>query len=226
MIKKLLCVFTSVCFLLCSCSFNSLSTNTEALCRKKIIIDAGHGGVDGGAVGISGVIEKDVNLEISLKLRYLLIFMGYDVIMTRETDVSIHDENATTIRQKKTSDLHNRLKIANDNPSAVFLSIHQNNFHDKNQQGMCFYYSPNNSKSKILATSLREKMLLYLQPDNRRQLKEATSALYLMYNAKNPAILVECGFLSNEIEEKLLQDSNYQSELTLVLLSGLVNTKI
>lgn len=226
MIRKLLCILIILSLTLTSCSLKDISVNSRGVIRKKIIIDAGHGGVDGGAVGISGVIEKDVNLEISLKLRDLLFFMGYDVIMIRETDVSIHDANADTIRQKKTSDLHNRLKIADENSEAVYISIHQNNFHDSTQSGMCFYYSPNNDKSKVLAVNLRESMLKYLQPDNRRQLKEATSALYIMHNAKNPAVLVECGFLSNAKEEKLLCDSNYQSEITLVLLSGLINSNV
>ena len=216
-------VFTAVLVLtLASCTCIK-ETSGEAVCRREIIIDPGHGGIDGGAVGISGVIEKDVNLDISLKLKCLLEFMGYDVIMTRETDISIHDGDAQTVRQKKISDLHNRLLIASEHPRAVYLSIHQNNFGDSSQRGMCFYYSPNDPQSKDFAEALRESMLMYLQPENKRQIKAADKSLFIMYNAENPAVLIECGFLSNPDEEKLLTAQEYQYKICLTVLSALTS---
>ncbi len=204
-----------------SCALYLPASGVRTDLRREIIIDPGHGGIDGGAVGVSGTVEKEVNLAISLALRDLLVFMGYNVIMTRDTDISIHDPDATTVRQMKTSDLHNRLKIAVEHESAAYISIHQNNFYDHGQSGMCFYYSPNNGKSKVLAENLRSSLLEYLQPDNRRQLKEAGDNLFIMYNAPGPAVLVECGFLSNPEEEKLLCESEYQIKICLIVAAGI-----
>ncbi len=179
-----------------------------------VIIDAGHGGVDGGAVGVSGTYEKEINLDIALRLHDLMEFLGYNVIMTRRTDISIHDETATTIRQMKASDLKNRLKITTENPDAIYISIHQNKFSDPSQDGMCFYYSSNNDKSKLYADILHENLLKYFQPDNRRKVKAAESNLYILYNSLIPTVLVECGFVSNENEEKLLKSENYQRQIS------------
>ena len=222
--KKTVCLICAVAFaiMLTGCTQTS-EVSGDAVCRREIIIDPGHGGVDGGAVGYSGVIEKDVNLDITLKLQSILVFMGYDVIMTRESDISIHNDDADTIRQKKVSDLNNRLLIAEDHSDAAFLSIHQNNFSDSRQSGMCFYYSPNNPDSKKLADTLHESMLTYLQPENERQIKAADKSLFLMYNAKNPAVLIECGFLSNPNEEKLLTTQEYQYKICLMILNALTD---
>jgi len=201
-------------------------TAGEADCRRKIIIDPGHGGMDGGAVGISGVVEKQVNLDICLKLRSMLILMGYNVIMTRDTDISIHDKGANTIRQMKISDLHNRLKIANAHSDAAYLCIHQNKFSDNTQSGMCFYYSPNNELSRLLAETLHESMLALLQPDNRRNIKSADDSLFIMYNAVNPAVLIECGFLSNGDEEQLLTEDEYQYKICLMIIDALTKMSL
>lgn len=217
----LLCLFTGGCD-----TFSAVSWEGSGLLRPVVIVDPGHGGVDGGAVGISGVIEKDINLSISLRLKNLLTLLGYEVVMTRESDVSIHDEEAKTIRQMKSSDLRNRLAISGQYPEAVFLSIHQNNFQDHSQNGMCFYYSPNNPDSQQLAQVLRETMLSALQPDNRRQLKKADSNLYILYNTQNPAVLVECGFLSNFEEEQKLTEDEYQGQICLMIASALSKTTL
>lgn len=194
--------------------------------RRTILIDPGHGGVDGGAVGVSGVIEKELNLSISLRLKPLLIFLGYHVIMTRETDMSIHDPEATTIRQMKSSDLRNRLALASMHPEAAYLSIHQNNFQDSRQSGMCFYYSPNDPDSQRLATVLRDTLLSSLQPDNRRQIKQADKNLFILFHAENPAVLVECGFLSNPDEEQRLTQQEYQTQICIMLASALSVAKL
>lgn len=189
---------------------------------NSIIIDAGHGGVDGGAVGFSGTFEKEINLEIALKVEALLNFLGYNVIMTRRTDISIHDDTATTIRQMKASDLKNRLKMTKENPNAIYISIHQNKFSDPSQNGMCFYYSKNNENSKILADKLYENMLKYLQPDNRRKVKAAESNLYILHNSLIPTVLIECGFISNQKEEALLKDDDYQNQISQLIAMSVI----
>lgn len=178
-----------------------------------IIIDPGHGGMDGGAVGVDGQIEKDINLAISLTLRDMFVASGFEVIMTRETDMSIHDEGANTARKQKVSDLHNRLKIAEDNPNSIFISIHQNKFGSQKSWGTQVFYSPNAEQSGVLAKIVQRRMVADLQPDNKREVKKAEKNLYLLFNAKCPAILIECGFLSNPEEARRLEGAEYQREL-------------
>ncbi len=207
-------------------SSRPVSVTVEETGKPLVIVDPGHGGVDGGAVGSAGTIEKEVNLQISLTLRDFLLLMGYDVIMTRETDISIHDPEATTIRQMKTSDLHNRLKLATEHPNSVFLSIHQNQYSQASQHGMMLYYSPNHTGSKLLAEVIQENLRSFLQPQNTRELKEAQDNLFIMYNIASPAVLVECGFLSNPEEEAQLQQAPYQQQICLLLGYSLMESGV
>lgn len=190
--------------------------------KHAVIIDAGHGGVDGGAVGVDGVVEKGINLAISLKLKALFTASGYQVIMTREDDRSIHDEGSDTIRQKKKTDIHNRFKMIEDHPEALFLSIHQNKFGQSQYSGTQVFYSANNEISKQLAQSIQESVKTLLQPQNDRAVKPAGDNLYLLYHAKSPAVLVECGFLSNPTEAKLLQSDAYQSKMAFTVYCGVL----
>lgn len=178
-----------------------------------VIIDPGHGGIDGGAVGVDGIVEKDINLAICLTMRDLFTSGGFEVVMTRDTDISIHDEGVTSVRQQKTSDLHNRLAIAEQNPGAIFISLHQNKFEDSRSNGAQIFYGPKNEQSKVLAELLQQRFVTDLQPENHRQYKQAGKNLYLMYNAECPAVLVECGFLSNKEEAYRLVDMEYQSKI-------------
>ena len=178
--------------------------------------------MDGGAIGYDGVIEKGINLSISLKLRSFLLSSGYKVIMTREDDRSIHDKNSSTISQKKTSDLHNRLKIVTAHPDALLVSIHQNIFEDSKYSGTQVFYSKSNKDSKVLAQTLQSNIKQILQPDNNREIKEAQNNLYILYNARSPAVMVECGFLSNQIECKQLQDDNYQNKMAFSIFYGIL----
>lgn len=190
---------------------------------KTVIVDPGHGGVDGGAVGAGGEIEKNINLSISLMLKELLEKNGYTVIMTRDTDISIHNEDAKTIRKQKNSDLHNRLNIINSNQNALFVSVHQNIINDSSVKGAQMFYSPNNACSKLLAQSLQDSFKTNLQPENKKTVKEAGKNLFLLYNAKVPAVLAECGFLSNPGEAKNLTDSNYQRQVAETIYKGIEN---
>lgn len=192
---------------------------------RTIILDAGHGGEDGGAVSSDGVVEKDINLSIALKLRDILEASGYNVIMTREKDIAIYDDDAESLREKKRSDLHNRLDIIekNSGENTVFVSIHQNKFPDAKYHGTQVFYSKHDPKSMDLAGAVRKSVTQFLQPDNTREIKEANKKIYLLNNAQIPAIVVECGFLSNPEECEKLSDKNYQSEMAFSVYCGLID---
>lgn len=186
-----------------------------------VIVDPGHGGVDGGAVGVNGTVEKDINLLMAEELKNQLEAAGLRVLMTRTEDVSIHDASAKTIRQQKTSDLKNRLDIINTYPDALFVSIHQNSLSDASVRGAMVYYGTVNPESKTLAQELRRQILLF-QPENRKEIKQAQKNLYLLSNAASAAVLVECGFLTNAEEETLLGDGEYRARLCGYLRDGIV----
>ena len=185
-----------------------------------IILDPGHGGVDGGAVGVNGTVEKRINLEISLRLRDVFTAAGYTVIMTRDTDKSIHDSSADTIREMKVSDLHNRLALTEMYPNSLLISIHQNTLGNSSVTGAQVFYSPNNAESRILAQSIQDSFNSGIQLAGDRQIKEAGKNLYLFYNARNTAVLAECGFLSNSQEEAMLCDKAHQDDIVFCIFRG------
>ena len=187
-----------------------------------IVLDPGHGGIDGGATGFGGVIEKDINLQISLKLRDILLLNGYQVVMTRDTDKSIHS-SGNSISQQKKSDMHNRMKIIESTPHALTVSIHQNFFEQNQYNGAQMFYGKNSSDSKLLAEAIQKRFVQNLQKDNKREIKQAGKDLYLMYYAKTPIVLVECGFLSNPVESALLSDDTYQSKVAFTVFSGILD---
>lgn len=192
--------------------------------RPVIIIDAGHGGMDGGAVSASGIMEKDINLSIALKLEALLEVLGFDTVMVRDSDRSIHDENAVTVRQQKSSDLKNRLNLLEDTHSGILISIHQNIYSQASAYGTQVFYGPNRGESALLAEYLQKTITGYLQPDNHREIKQAGDSLYILYHAAKPAVMVECGFLSNPQDLILLQDETYQEKMAFSIAAGLMNT--
>lgn len=181
-----------------------------------VLIDPGHGGEDGGAVGVSGVQESTLNLEISQRVRAMMRLMGLEVRMTRETDVSIHDPEAKSISEKKISDLHNRAAQANEYPNTFLLSIHQNFFPEGKYRGaQCFYAPTGNSQQ--LAEQLQRVIREHLDPDNRREAKPVDPSVYLMNHIRSAGVLIECGFLSNGEEEALLCQEEYQKKLAAVI---------
>lgn len=185
-----------------------------------ILIDPGHGGADGGASGVDGTQEKTVNLAISHTLAALLRVMGYDVTMTRETDISIHSADAASLREQKVSDMHNRLALYEQ--ATLVVSIHQNQFSQSQYSGAQLFYAPKNENSRPLAATIREQVLSLLQPENTRELKKADNALYLMSHATVPVALVECGFLSNAAECAKLADPAYQRQMAFAVASGVL----
>lgn len=190
-----------------------------------VVLDAGHGGEDGGAVGVDGIYEKNINLSIALKLRDLLESAGYKVIMTREEDTAIYDDSAGTLRQKKKSDLRNRLEMikSNTNDDTIFISIHQNKFTNSKYSGSQIFYSKNNPLGQELANYVKQSITGLIQPDNTREIKPADKTIFLLHNAEIPAIIVECGFLSNEEEAHKLTDKNYQDQIAFCVFCGTVN---
>lgn len=186
-----------------------------------VVLDAGHGGEDSGAVA-NGILEKDINLDITLKVRDMLKASGVTVVTTRDTDRSIYDSSASTVREKKVSDLKNRVAISNKNSNNILVSIHQNKFEQSKYSGAQIFYSGNDEKSKTLAESMRLSITGLLQPDNKRELKEAGSNIYLLKNSKNPSVIVECGFLSNEEEAKNLNSEEYRQKMAFAIYCGIL----
>ncbi len=198
---------------------------TQGVAQKKtytVVIDAGHGGEDGGAISASGVVEKDINLEIALLLRDLLEANGVKVVMTRTTDTLLYDKNADYEGRKKVLDLAARRELAENTENAVFVSIHMNAYPQTQYKGLQVWYSKNCETSYFLAKTLQSTAKLHLQPDNNREVKGATSAIHLLHRLTCPAVLVECGFLSNPEEAELLSTEEYQKQLALVLFLGIV----
>lgn len=189
---------------------------------RTIVVDAGHGGEDGGATGKSERPEKDINLAISKDLQQLLIASGYRVVMTRTTDTAISD-NLNSIHERKVSDIHNRMKIIESQGNCIFVSIHQNLFEQSQYQGTQVFYSKNTAESKELAESIKGRVVSLLQNDNTRATKPATSSIYLLWNAKVPAVLVECGFLSNEEEAVKLNQEEYQQQMAFAIYCGILD---
>ncbi len=188
-----------------------LPTDTD-MGNVTIVIDAGHGGEDGGCEG-NGLVEKDLNLDISMRLASLLREAGVNVVMTRETDILLYDKNSDYEGKKKVQDVRRRLEIATEQENAVLVSIHMNYFAQTQYSGLQVWYSKNNSRSRILASLIQTEAKTTLQPNNKRSIKEATSSIFLLNNATFPAVLVECGFLSNTDEARALGDAEYRQAL-------------
>jgi len=180
-----------------------------------IVIDAGHGGEDGGAVSTSGVKECDLNLQIAARVHAILCLIGQNSSMLRTADISLHSEGADSIAQKKASDLQNRAASVNSLYQPILISIHQNMFSESKYRGAQVFYAPT-SGSREFAESMQETLRSSLDPDNRRQPKPA-DAVYLMNHVHCPAILIECGFLSNQNELKLLCSADYQKQLSIAI---------
>lgn len=184
-----------------------------------IIVDAGHGGEDGGATSVSGIQESQLNLEISLRLEQLLALAGIRPMMIRDTDTAIYSGDCDTITEKKVSDLKNRVTAVNAVNNGLLVSIHQNHFSESKYFGAQVFYAPTDG-SKELASITQEQLRETLAPSNKREIK-AASSVYLMEHIECTGILVECGFLSNPQEDLKLQDEAYQKKLTCAIGSAL-----
>ena len=201
-----------------------LYSNTEANnepSEKVIILDAGHGGEDSGAVGAGGVLEKNLNLEIANAIRLALEEKGFTVIMTRTEDKMLYSEEENVKGMRKLSDLKNRVKIAENYPNALFISIHMNSFGASKYSGLQVYYSEDDNGSMALANSIQSSVKDKLQPDNNRVTK-CGKELYLLERSPVTTVLVECGFLSNAEECKKLSEKEYQNQLSFAIVCGII----
>lgn len=195
-------------------------SDTQTNRQPILVIDPGHGGEDGGAIGIDGTEEKTLNLQIASILADILRLSGYDVRMTRTDDrllYDLYDDLTDYTHRKKTYDLRNRARFTTDVSADAFLSIHMNQFPQAKYRGLQVYYSPNAPQSEFLAATVQNYTKQYIQPENHREIKAATSSIYLLKYLEIPAVLIECGFLSNEEECALLQSSDYQRRMALTI---------
>lgn len=194
--------------------------------KPVVVIDAGHGGADGGCISVDGTAEKGINLNISLTLRDCLSACGFSVDMTRDSDKSIHDSNVNGLAAQKKSDMKNRLAIFSKYSNALSISIHQNQYTDSRYSGAQMFYAKENDSGEKLAESMKRQFQLLLQPNNMRETKPVGSELYLLHNTKNPSVLVECGFLSNNDEAKKLESTDYQKNVAFTIMTGVFEYRI
>lgn len=187
-----------------------------------VIVDAGHGGEDGGAVGIGGIQEKELNLSVALITADQLRFLGYDVVTTRTADQMTCDEGLPTLRQRKKSDIQNRLALLEGTENAFLVSIHQN-FFGGYAKGAQIFYSGNNPESKAIAQTMQNAFASMLQLENERLPKKASTDIYLLYKATRPAVMAECGFLSNAADLANLKDPGYQAKIAFVIACAMTD---
>ena len=189
---------------------------------KTVVLDAGHGGEDGGASSADGLLEKDLNLALAFAMRDILAANGVNVILTRDTDTLLYDRNVDFQGRKKMLDMAARLKIANEAPNAIFVSLHMNTYPHPSCQGVQVWYSENNRTSEEIAKTIHKSVQELLQPENDRPIKQSGSSIYLLHHLECPAVLIECGFLSSPEEAALLGDEKYRQQLALTLCMGIL----
>ncbi len=213
------------------CAISVMSIATREISRetgalpvsgKVVVLDAGHGGEDGGAVGSSGTVEKDVNLSVMLLLQELLEQNGCTVITTRTQDISIHSSGEEKAGNRKISDLDNRKKIPQEYGADIFVSVHMNTFPDGKYSGAQVFYAEEAPGSKELAESIRQELKTYANSTNEREIKPAEGNIYILSDAKIPSVVVECGFLSNAEEEEKLKTAQYQQKLAFSIYCGII----
>ena len=184
-----------------------------------LVIDPGHGGADGGAVSASGAKESEINLATAVKLRDLAGFFGIDTIMTRQSEEIPYPESAGTIREKKIYDQNSRVELVNSTENAILISIHQNNYPDTSPSGAQVFYSDNDC-SVAIAENIKSEFETAIGTEQTRGIKEIGDDIYLFQKIDCPAVLVECGFMSNPEDFALLSTESYKNKLALVIVSG------
>lgn len=200
-------------------SRKAIKTNATPITNKTIVLDAGHGFPDEGAVGFTGTTEQAINLEIVLKLQELIEQSGAKVILTRSDENGIYSADSTSIRNKKISDIKNREYIVDNSNADIFISIHLNKYQDSKYSGWQTFYQPKIENSKLLATSIQDELNDNINKDNKR-VPMAIKGVYLMEHIDIPGVVVECGFISNPNEEELLKQETHQSKLAWGIYTG------
>ena len=219
----LLSVFVSIfAFILVTDRKASVPTVSLPVSGKTIVIDAGHGKPDEGAESSRGTTEAETNLKIALKLQNLLEQSGATVILTRSDENAIYDLDAKTLKEKKISDIHNRVKIGNESSADIFVSIHLNKIPQQQYDGWQTFYNGSNEDSRKLAVSIQNKLNDAIQKENNRIAKTIDN-IYIIKHVEIPTTIVECGFLSNPEEESSLLEDEYQNKLAWGIYNGVIN---
>ncbi len=218
----MLSIFVSVfVFIFTTETKTTIPTVSLPISGKTIVIDAGHGKPDEGAQSSTGTTEAAINLKIALKLQNLLEQSGTTVILTRSDENAIYDIDSKTLKQKKISDIHNRVKIGNESSADIFVSIHLNKIPQQQYDGWQTFYREGSSEGQKLAVSIQNSLNNAIQKENNR-LAKTIDNIYIIKHVEIPITIVECGFLSNPEEEKKLLDDEYQNKLAWGIYNGII----
>jgi len=227
--KRLILIGSLLCLSLTVFSLRNTFTTPKVVAtvnlpvsNKVIVLDAGHGVPDEGAESSRGTTEAETNLKIALKVQTLLEQSGATVILTRSDENAIYDIDSKTLKQKKISDIHNRVKIGNESSADIFVSIHLNKIPQQQYSGWQTFYQEGNEKSINLAKSIQTNLNDSIQKENKRVAMKLNT-VYIMKHVEIPTTIVECGFLSNPEEEKLLLDDEYQNKLAWGIYNGIMD---
>ena len=225
-IKRLIFIELSLIFSILFASLyaenNTILTTSTPVTGHSIVLDAGHGLPDGGAENNTGLTEEKINLDIVLKLQKLLEASNCTIILTRSDENGIYSTDAKTLREKKVSDLKNRVNIANNLEADIFVSIHLNKIAQSKYFGWQTFYKKNSEEGKNLSLSIQENLNSSIQIENKRQ-PQTISGKYIIDNVKIPTVIVECGFLSNPTEAKLLEQDSYQEKIAWGIYTGIMD---
>lgn len=189
--------------------------------RFVVVLDAGHGDIDGGATGKNGSVEKNINLSVCKKLQSYLEKSGIYTIITRNDDMPIVDTNGKTVRQIKREDLKYRRDMRDAENADIFVSIHMNKFPDEKYKGAQTFYAKTPPQSKVLGEKIQKNLIEFLDKSNNRMAKQAENSIFILSGSKTPSVIVECGFLSNAEEEKLLLTDDYQAKVAWAIYAGI-----
>ncbi len=217
-------VFLSIFVFLLSNTNNDdyISTVSLPVSGKTVVVDAGHGVPDEGAESSRGIAEAEINLKIALKLQNLLEQSGTTVILTRSDENAIYDIDSKTLKQKKISDIRNRVKIGNESQADIFVSIHLNKIPETQYDGWQTFYKDGNTDGAKLAKAIQTNLNETIQRENNRVPKTIDN-VYIIKHVEIPTTIVECGFLSNQEEEKLLLEDEYQNKLAWGIYNGIID---
>ena len=219
------CLFVSIFTFMLATNKNEeniVPTVSLPVSGKTIVVDAGHGVPDEGAESSNGTSEAETNLKIALKLQELLEQSGCTVILTRSDENAIYDIDSKTLRQKKKSDIHNRVKIGNESQADIFVSIHLNKIPQQQYDGWQTFYNAKSEDGRKLAISIQDSIGKAVQTENNRVAKSIDN-IYIIKHVEIPTTIVECGFLSNPEEEKKLLENSYQDKLAWGIYNGIIN---
>ncbi len=214
------CVYASVAI----AENNMISVMAEAdnSYNLTVVLDAGHGGEDSGAVGFDNTYEKELNLSIVQKIISIFDIFGIKYVAVRDSDTALGDTSLSTVRERKISDIHKRYELINSESDAVLLSIHQNYFPVEKYSGAQVFYAAVD-ESELIAENIQKRIINMLQIENNRQIKQTDNSIYLLAKAKCPSVMVECGFMSNLNELTLLKDETYQKKMSYLIVRGMID---